>query len=254
MQFQTEALKLRSQRQELLSATSANADKKGRRTTRRSISIYGKALHGRVGGKNPAMPAGPAPAPEVSSNATRAGEPRRLTASRWTPSARNLPTTACATKPRCAVLNAQLKTMLAGLQGETHVALQHLRHRELGARRADRAPQRHGQQHRQRRQRRGSGRPAYRAKQVVFQAVPPGRRQRPAKVRVAGVVEDGSPARRCSIPSIPCADGQGYVTMPNVSIVDEMVNMLSASRSYQSSVEVMNTAKALLQKTLHLGS
>ena len=55
-------------------------------------------------------------------------------------------------------------------------------------------------------------------------------------------------------PKHPMADGQGYVTLPNVSVVDEMVNMLSASRSYQSSVEVMNTAKALLEKTLTLGS
>ena len=95
---------------------------------------------------------------------------------------------------------------------------------------------------------------AYRAKQVVFQAVPQESGTGPAKVRVAGVVEDSSPGRRVFDPKHPAADGQGYVTMPNVSIVDEMVNMLSASRSYQSSVEVMNTAKALLQKTLSLGS
>ena len=94
----------------------------------------------------------------------------------------------------------------------------------------------------------------YRAKQVVFQAVPPDQGNGPAKVRVAGVVEDGSPARKVFDPKHPMADGQGYVSMPNVSIVDEMVNMLSASRSYQSSVEVMNTAKSLLQKTLTLGS
>ena len=94
----------------------------------------------------------------------------------------------------------------------------------------------------------------YRAKQVVFQAVPQDNANGPAKVRVAGVVEDGSPARKVFDPKHPMADGQGYVTLPNVSIVDEMVNMLSASRSYQSSVEVMNTAKALLEKTLSLGS
>jgi flagellar basal-body rod protein FlgC len=95
---------------------------------------------------------------------------------------------------------------------------------------------------------------AYRAKQVLFQAVPPDAGNGPAKVRVAGVVEDSAPGRRVFDPKHPLADGQGYVTMPNVSIVDEMVNMLSASRSYQSSVEVMNTAKSLLQKTLTLGS
>jgi flagellar basal-body rod protein FlgC len=95
---------------------------------------------------------------------------------------------------------------------------------------------------------------AYRAKQVVFEAVPADAGNGPAKVRVAGVVEDGSPSRKVFDPKHPLADGDGYVTLPNVSIVDEMVNMLSASRSYQSSVEVMNTARTLLQKTLTLGS
>ena len=94
----------------------------------------------------------------------------------------------------------------------------------------------------------------YRAKQVLFQAVPQDSANGPAKVRVAGVVEDTSPARKVFDPKHPMADGQGYVTLPNVSIVDEMVNMLSASRSYQSSVEVMNTAKSLLEKALSLGS
>jgi flagellar basal-body rod protein FlgC len=92
----------------------------------------------------------------------------------------------------------------------------------------------------------------YRAKQIVFQAVQPDAAT-PAKVRVAGVVEDAAPGRQVYDPKHPLADGQGYVTMPNVSVVDEMVNMMSASRSYQSSVEVMNTAKQLLLKTLTLG-
>jgi flagellar basal-body rod protein FlgC len=94
----------------------------------------------------------------------------------------------------------------------------------------------------------------YRAKQVIFQAVPPDSGNGPSKVQVAGVINDNTPARRVYDPRHPSADAQGYVTMSNVSVVDEMVNMLSASRSYQSSVEVMNTAKTLLQKTLSLGS
>ena len=93
---------------------------------------------------------------------------------------------------------------------------------------------------------------AYKAKQVVFQAVP-GQEAGIAKVRVADVIEDSSPSRQVYDPKHPLADGQGYVTMPNVSVVDEMVNMLSASRSYQSNVEIMNTAKNLLLKTLTLG-
>ena len=91
----------------------------------------------------------------------------------------------------------------------------------------------------------------YKAKQVVFQAQPAANGL--AGVKVAGVVEDPSAPRRVYDPKHPAADGQGYVTLPNVSVVDEMVNMMSASRSYQSSVEVMSTAKSLLLKTLTLG-
>ncbi len=58
---------------------------------------------------------------------------------------------------------------------------------------------------------------------------------------------------RCIRPEHPLADEQGYVTHSNVSAVDEMVDMISASRSYQNNVEVMNTAKTLLLKTLQLG-
>src|SRR3954452_22850822 len=93
---------------------------------------------------------------------------------------------------------------------------------------------------------------AYKARQVVFQAVP-SQEGNVAKVRVAGVIEDPTPSKQVYDPKHPLADTQGYVTMPNVSVVDEMVNMLSASRSYQSSVEVMNTAKNLLLKTLTRG-
>src|SRR4051812_20952609 len=66
---------------------------------------------------------------------------------------------------------------------------------------------------------------AYRAKQVVFEAVPPTDGNGPSKVRVSNVVEDGAPGRKVFDPKHPMADGQGYVTMPNVSVVDEMVNM-----------------------------
>jgi len=97
----------------------------------------------------------------------------------------------------------------------------------------------------------GPGGVPYRAKQVVFEAKPSA--EGLAAVRVAGVVEDPAAPRRVYDPKHPAADGQGYVALPNVSVVDEMVNMLSASRSYQSSVEVMNTAKGLLLKTLTLG-
>lgn len=95
------------------------------------------------------------------------------------------------------------------------------------------------------------GRP-YRAKQVVFEAVPMGG-QGAQGVQVKQVVEDASPGRLVYDPRSPAADENGYVTMSNVSVVDEMVNMISASRSYQTNAEVMNTAKQLLLKTLTIG-
>ena len=92
---------------------------------------------------------------------------------------------------------------------------------------------------------------AYRAKQVVFEAVPT--EGGGTAVRVQQVVEDASPLKQVYDPKHPLADDKGYVAMPNVNVVDEMVNMLSASRSYQTNVETMNAAKGLLTKTLTLG-
>ncbi|MFT4190778.1 MAG: flagellar basal body rod protein FlgC [Comamonas sp.] len=96
----------------------------------------------------------------------------------------------------------------------------------------------------------------YRARQVVFQLAPvPGQAggQQIGGVAVAGVVEDPSPMRMVYEPSNPLADAQGYVTMPNVDVVAETVNMISASRAYQANVEVLNTAKSLMQRTLTIG-
>jgi flagellar basal-body rod protein FlgC len=92
---------------------------------------------------------------------------------------------------------------------------------------------------------------AYRAKQVVFEAVPMEGGSTAVKVRE--VVEDPSPMKQVYDPKNPLADDKGYVTMPNVNVVDEMVNMLSASRSYQTNVETMNAAKTMLLKTLTIG-
>jgi flagellar basal-body rod protein FlgC len=94
----------------------------------------------------------------------------------------------------------------------------------------------------------------YKARQVVFQTQMLGGDPSTAGVRVAQVVEDNSPARRVRDPGNPAADSEGFVTMPNVNPVEEMVNMISASRSYQTNVDVMNTAKGLLQKALQLGA
>ncbi len=72
-------------------------------------------------------------------------------------------------------------------------------------------------------------------------------------VQVSSVIEDQSAPRRVFDPKHPMADEAGYVSMPNVNPVDEMVNMISASRAYQNNVETLNTAKTLLQKTLTIG-
>ena len=91
----------------------------------------------------------------------------------------------------------------------------------------------------------------YRAKQVVFKATP--MEGGAVGVRVSQVVESAAPLRMTYDPSNPAADAKGYVAMPNVNVVEEMVNMISASRSYQTNAEVMNTAKALMTKTLAIG-
>ncbi len=92
----------------------------------------------------------------------------------------------------------------------------------------------------------------YRAKQVVFSAVPVDGGNSPG-VKVTGVVEDSSPMKMVYDPKHPMANEQGYVAMPNVDVVGEMVNMISASRAYQNNVDVMNTSKTLLLKTLTIG-
>ena len=92
----------------------------------------------------------------------------------------------------------------------------------------------------------------YRAKQVVFQAQPVAG-DNSVGVRVSQVVQDQTPPRRVHDPRHPLADDKGYVNMPNVNVVEEMVNMISASRSYQTNAELMNTAKTLLLKTLQIG-
>ena len=98
-----------------------------------------------------------------------------------------------------------------------------------------------------------SGTP-YKGKHVVFAATPTARGVQNMGVRVAGVIEDPSPPRMVYDPKNPLADAKGYVTMPNINVVEEMTNMISASRAYQINLDMMNTAKNLALKTLALGS
>ncbi|HEY0820905.1 MAG TPA: flagellar basal body rod protein FlgC [Rhizobacter sp.] len=99
---------------------------------------------------------------------------------------------------------------------------------------------------------------AYKARQVTFQTElmgQPGMQPAGAAagVKVSTISEDQTPGRRVHDPKHPSADAEGYVTYSNVNAVEEMVNMISASRSYQNNIEVMNTAKTLLLKTLQMG-
>jgi flagellar basal-body rod protein FlgC len=94
----------------------------------------------------------------------------------------------------------------------------------------------------------------YKARQVVFQTHNFDADPTAAGVNVAKVVEDNSAPRKVHDPQNPAADAEGFVTLPNVNVVEEMVNMISASRGYQSNIDVMNTAKSLLQQTLQMGS
>jgi flagellar basal-body rod protein FlgC len=74
-----------------------------------------------------------------------------------------------------------------------------------------------------------------------------------AAVKVTGIVENEAPPTMRYEPGNPLANEQGYVYAPNVNVVEEMVDMISASRAYQNNVEVLNTSKELMLATLRLG-
>ena len=109
----------------------------------------------------------------------------------------------------------------------------------------------------------------YKRKTVIFEEVPDldpfsarltdaiRRGQKPTPqgmgVRVARVAEDDTPGILNYDPAHPDADEEGYVRMPNVNIIEEMVNMISASRSYEANVTAINSTKAMIAKTLELG-
>jgi flagellar basal-body rod protein FlgC len=95
----------------------------------------------------------------------------------------------------------------------------------------------------------------YRARHPVFEAVRTalGGDGSGAAVRVSGITESDAPALARYEPGNPLANEEGYVYAPNVNVVEQMVDMISASRSYQSNVEVMNASKEMLLSTLRLG-
>lgn len=101
----------------------------------------------------------------------------------------------------------------------------------------------------------GSEETTYRARHPVFAAMLKAMHgeSEAAGVRVVGITENQEPLQQRYAPDNPLADANGYVYLPNVNPVDEMVNMISASRSYQNNVEVLNTSKQMLLATLRLG-
>lgn len=104
----------------------------------------------------------------------------------------------------------------------------------------------------------GDAKTAYRARHPVFEAVRAAAAGKPGvepgtAVRVSGIVEDVKAPEMRYQPGNPLANADGYVFAPNVNVVEEMVDMISASRAYQNNVEIMNTSKELLMATLRLG-
>lgn len=107
----------------------------------------------------------------------------------------------------------------------------------------------------------------YKRRDVVFQAAPVvpkfsgtlakagSRPDGPALqgVRVVGVIEDQKPGKSIYDPQHPDADAQGFVQMPNVNVMEEMVNMISASRAYEANVQAISTARTMWNQALQIG-
>ena len=92
----------------------------------------------------------------------------------------------------------------------------------------------------------------YRRQEVVLEQASPSFGEVLGGVRVAGIVSDSSPARRVYDPGHPDADKQGYVTLPNVNPVNEMVDLITAQRGYEANVTAMNAAKQMFSKTFDI--
>ena len=94
----------------------------------------------------------------------------------------------------------------------------------------------------------------YRSKQPVFETIMNQETGQPVGgVKIRDIVESEAPPIMEYNPNHPMADAEGYIYRPNVNTVEEMANMLNASRSYESNIEVMNTSKQLLMRTIQLG-
>lgn len=94
---------------------------------------------------------------------------------------------------------------------------------------------------------------AFQARNPVFATVLDNQSRAFGGVQVMGIVNNEAPGPRRFEPSNPMADDSGYVYLSNVNVLEEMVNMMSASRTYQNSIEVLNTSKELMVRTLSIG-
>ena len=96
---------------------------------------------------------------------------------------------------------------------------------------------------------------AYRRRQVIFEMIPgePGTPGPTGGVRVSQVKTSDAPMERVYSPGHPDANAQGYVEMPNVNLVDEMVDLITATRAYEANVAVVNATKTLVARALDLG-
>lgn len=96
----------------------------------------------------------------------------------------------------------------------------------------------------------------YRARHPVFAAElnkAQGQQSPNVKVKVMGIVESQAPLTREYLPDHPMADDNGFIFRSNVNVVEEMANMMSASRAYETNVQIADAAKQMLSKTLQLG-
>ncbi|WP_040334240.1 flagellar basal body rod protein FlgC [Candidatus Magnetobacterium casense] len=94
----------------------------------------------------------------------------------------------------------------------------------------------------------------YKRQDVVFEVLPIGKVEEQAMgVQVSKVLQDENPPMKVYNPSHPDADEDGYISLPNVNVVEEMVNMMTAARAYEANVSAFNISKGMFLKTLEIG-
>jgi flagellar basal-body rod protein FlgC len=93
----------------------------------------------------------------------------------------------------------------------------------------------------------------YKRKDIVFEAIPVDSKEKLEGVRVSEIVVDNTLPLQVYDPGHPDADKEGYVSMPNINIIEEMVNMMMATRAYEANISAFNMSKDLFMKALEIG-